>query len=46
MTKRDDRAFVEDMWARIALVTEFTVDGREAFMKSRMMQEAVERTAR
>lgn len=41
MSKRDDRAFVEDMLARIALVANFTGDGREAFMQSRMMQEAV-----
>jgi uncharacterized protein with HEPN domain len=41
MSKRDDRAFVEDMLARITLVADFTVSGREAFMESRMMQEAV-----
>ncbi|MBL8163869.1 MAG: DUF86 domain-containing protein [Anaerolineae bacterium] len=38
---RDDRAFVEDMLARIELVTEFTRDGKAAFVESRMMQEAV-----
>lgn len=41
MTRRDDRAFIEDMLARIDLVDEFTADGHDAFMKSRMMQEAV-----
>lgn len=41
MSKREDRAFIEDMLARIDLVAEFTSDGREAFMQSRMMQEAV-----
>jgi len=41
VSKRDDRTFVEDMLARIALVDEFTHDGREAFMQTRMMQEAV-----
>ena len=41
MSPRDDRAFLEDMLARVELVAEFTDAGREAFMKSRMMQEAV-----
>lgn len=41
MSKRDDRAFLEDMLARIILVDEFTVDGRDAFMQSRLIQEAV-----
>lgn len=41
MSKRDDRAFIEGMLARIQLVEEFTSDGREAFMESRLVQEAV-----
>lgn len=41
MSKRDDRAFIEDMLARIALIQDFTSGGSDAFMQSRMMQEAV-----
>jgi uncharacterized protein with HEPN domain len=38
---RDDRAFLEDMLARIELIEEFTIDGQQAFAESRMIQEAV-----
>lgn len=38
---RDDREFLEDILARIDLTAEFTRDGREAFMASRLIQEAV-----
>lgn len=41
MSKRDDVAFIEDMLARIRMIEQFTNDGREAFMRSQMMQEAV-----
>jgi len=41
MSKRDDRAFVEDMLARVDLVAEFTQPGRDVFMQDRMRQEAV-----
>lgn len=44
MSKHDDRAFIEDMLARLELVAEFTKDGREAFMNSRLVQEAVIRS--
>lgn len=33
MSKRDDRAFIEDMIARVDLVMEFTAEGREAFFQ-------------
>ncbi len=38
---RDDRAFLHDMLDRIALTDSFIVDGRESFMASRLVQEAV-----
>lgn len=41
MSSRDDRAFIEDMLARLELVAEFTQDGHEAFINSRLIQEAV-----
>jgi uncharacterized protein with HEPN domain len=41
---RDDRTFLEDILARIDLVTSFTTEGREAFMQSRLVQEAVIRS--
>ena len=41
MSKRDDRAFIEDMLARVDLVADFTQPGRDAFMEDRMRQEAV-----
>lgn len=41
---RDDRAFIEDMLARIAMVEEFVQPGREIFMTSIMTQEAVIRS--
>lgn len=41
MSKRDDLTFLEDMLERVDLVAEFTVDGRDEFMQSKMMQEAV-----
>ncbi len=44
MSPRDERAFLEDMLARIEMVAEFTSAGRDAFMQSRMMQEAVIRS--
>jgi uncharacterized protein with HEPN domain len=44
VSNRDDAAFLEDMIGRIDLVLEFTSDGREAFMTSKMMQEAVIRS--
>jgi uncharacterized protein with HEPN domain len=44
MSARDDRSFLEDMLARIELVEEFTAEGAQAFMASRMMQEAVIRS--
>ena len=44
MSNRDDRAFVEDMLARLELVAEFSQDGREQFMNTRLIQEAVIRS--
>jgi uncharacterized protein with HEPN domain len=44
MSKRDDRAFIEDMLTRLELVAEFTQDGREVFMNSKLIQEAVIRS--
>jgi uncharacterized protein with HEPN domain len=44
MNKRDDRAFLEDMLARLDLITEFTKDGRDQFMNTRLIQEAVIRS--
>jgi len=44
MSKRDERAFIEDMLDRIALVEEFTEDGKDVFYASRMQQEAVIRS--
>lgn len=41
MSNRDDRAFIEDMLARVELVAVFTQPGRDAFMQDRMRQEAV-----
>lgn len=41
MSKRDNQTFIRDMLARIELIEEFTVEGKEAFLESRMMQEAV-----
>lgn len=44
MSRRDDRAFLEDMLERANLVDEFTTEGREVFMTSRLVQEAVIRS--
>jgi uncharacterized protein with HEPN domain len=44
VSKRDERAFIGDMLARIDLIQSFTVEGREAFMLSRITQEAVIRS--
>ena len=44
MSKHDDRAFIEDMLARLELVAEFTKDGRDTFMNSKLIQEAVIRS--
>lgn len=44
MSQRDDRAFIEDMLARLELVAEFTQDGRDTFMNSKLIQEAVIRS--
>jgi uncharacterized protein with HEPN domain len=41
VSQRDERTFLEDMIARIDRVAEFTAEGHEAFLQSRMMQEAV-----
>ena len=41
MSNRDDRMFIEDMLSRIELIADFTAPGRDDFMQSRMMQEAV-----
>lgn len=41
MSKRDDVTFIEDMLERIRMIEKFTTGGREAFMQSQMMQEAV-----
>lgn len=41
MSKRDDRAFIEDMLARLELVADFTKDGRDTFLDSKLIQEAV-----
>lgn len=44
MSKRDDRALIEDMLGRVDLVADFTQPGHEAFMTDRMRQEAVIRS--
>jgi uncharacterized protein with HEPN domain len=44
VSKRGERAFIHDMLARIDLVQSFTAEGREAFMLSRITQEAVIRS--
>ncbi len=36
---RNDRLFLEDILARVALIATFTAEGHEAFNQSRMMQE-------
>ncbi|MCS6871316.1 MAG: DUF86 domain-containing protein [Anaerolineae bacterium] len=41
---REDRLFLEDIQARIDLIRTFTAAGREAFMASRLIQEAVLRS--
>jgi|GEM_PF-5421317 len=38
MSKRDDLTFLEDMLERVDLVAEFTVDGRDEFMQSKMIK--------
>ena len=42
--KRQDRVFIEDMLTRITMIEDFTVPGRDIFMQSKMMQEAVIRS--
>lgn len=44
MSHRDDRAFLEDMLERANLIDEFTAEGKETFMASRLVQEAVIRS--
>lgn len=41
MSVRDDRAFLEDIAERIQLTQEFVQPGKEKFMESRLIQEAV-----
>jgi uncharacterized protein with HEPN domain len=38
---KDERLYLEDILARIAMIESFTVEGREAFMTSAKTQEAV-----
>lgn len=38
---KDERLFLEDMLARITMIEDFTVEGRDTFMASPLIQEAV-----
>ena len=41
---KDERLYLEDMLTRIAMIEEFTAEGRESFMTSLKTQEAVIRS--